>query len=147
MKDFLKIASTRTNLLKKTTKFEWIKKCEMAFQELMQRLTTASILTLSVEGKEYTLYSDASKNGLDCVLMQEDKLVAYAFRQFKPYEKNYPTYNLELTIVVFALKIWRHNLYRVLCKIFTNHQSLNTFLLRKSSQLKTKAVTEIIERL
>ena len=67
--DFAKIASPMTNLLKKANKFEWTEKCDKAFQELRQRLTTAPILTLPMEGKEYTIYSDASKNGLGCVLM------------------------------------------------------------------------------
>jgi len=66
------IASTLTNLLKLTTKFEWTEKCEKALQELRQCLTTAPILTLPVEGKEHTIYNDASKNGLGCVLMLED---------------------------------------------------------------------------
>ena len=101
VKDFSKIASALTNLLKKTAKFKWIEKCEKAFHELRQHLTIAPILTLPVEGKEYTIYSDALKNGLDCVLMQEDKGVAYASQQLKPYEKNYPTHDLELTTVVF----------------------------------------------
>jgi len=69
IKDFLKIASPLTNLLKKANKFEWTEKCKRAFQELRQRLTTAPILMLPVEGQEYTIYSDASKNGLGCVLM------------------------------------------------------------------------------
>jgi len=68
-------------------------------------LTTASILTLPVEGKEYNIYSDASRNGLSCVLTHEDKVVAYAPQQLKPYEKNYPTHDLELATVFFALKI------------------------------------------
>ena len=100
VKDFSKIAAPLTNLLKKTTKFEWTGKCEEAFQELKTRLTTAPILTLPEEGKEYTIYSDASKNGLGCVLMQDDKVIAYASRQLKPYEKNYPTHDLELAVVV-----------------------------------------------
>ena len=54
---------------------------------------------------EYVIYSDASKKGLRCVLMQHDKVVAYASRQLKDYEKNYPTHDLELVVVVFALKI------------------------------------------
>jgi len=58
-----------------------------------------------MEGKEYTVYSDASKNGLGCVLMQEDKVVAHASRQLKPYKKNYPTHDLELPAMVFVLKI------------------------------------------
>ncbi|XP_043710358.1 uncharacterized protein LOC122659293 [Telopea speciosissima] len=57
------------------------------------------------------VYCDASKLGLGCVLMQGDKVVAYASHQLKEYERNYPTHDLELAIVVFALKIWRHYLY------------------------------------
>jgi len=91
--------------LKKTTKFEWSDKCEETFQELKRRLTIAPILTLPEEGKEYTIYSDTSKNGLGCVLMQDDKVIAYASRQLNPYGKNYPTHDLELAAVVFALKI------------------------------------------
>jgi len=91
--------------LKKTTKFEWSNKCEEAFQELKRQLTTTSILTLPVERKEYTIYSDASKNRLGCILMQDDKVRAYAFRQLKPHEKNCPTYDLKSAAVVFALKI------------------------------------------
>ena len=69
IKDFSKISSPLTNLLKKVVKFEWSSKCEEAFQELKSRLTSAPILTLPVEGEEYIVYSDASKNGLGCVLM------------------------------------------------------------------------------
>jgi len=58
-----------------------------------------------MEGKEYIIYGDSSKNGLGCVLMQEDKVVAYASHQFNPYEKKYPTYDLGLAAVVFAIKI------------------------------------------
>jgi len=105
VKNFLKITSPLTNLLKKTTKFEWSNKCEEAFQELKRRLTTAPILTLPKEGKEYTIYSDASKNRLGCALIQDDKVIAYASRQLKPYEKNYPTHDLELVAVVFSLEI------------------------------------------
>ena len=78
MKDFSKITSPLTNLLKKTTKFEWSDKCEEAFQGLKRHLTTASIITLPVEGKEYTIYNDAFENRLGCVLMQDDNVIAYA---------------------------------------------------------------------
>jgi len=61
---------------------------------------------------------------LGCVLMQEDKVVAYIFWQLKPQERNYPTHDLELATVVFALKIWRYYLYGVSCTIYTNDQSL-----------------------
>ena len=61
-------------------------------------------------GKEFVIYSDASLNVLGCVLIQEGKVIAYASRQLKPHEKNYPTHDLELAAIVFALKIWRHYL-------------------------------------
>ena len=77
-KGFFKVASSLTNLLKNAIKLEGTNKCERAFEELGQRLTTAPILTLLVEGKKCTAYSDALKNGLGCVLMQEDKVIAYA---------------------------------------------------------------------
>jgi len=106
VKDFPKLASPLINMLKKTTKFEWSDKCEEAVQELKRRLRTAPILTFPEEGKEYPIYSDASKNGLGCVLMQDDKVIAYASRQLKPYKKNYSTYDLDLAAVVFGLQIW-----------------------------------------
>ena len=56
--------------------------------------------------RDYTMYSDASRTGLGCILMQDGKVVAYASRQLKPHEQNYPTHGLDLAIVVFALKIW-----------------------------------------
>ena len=70
------------------------------------------------------VYSDASRLGLGCVLMQNDRVIAYAFRRLKKHEENYPTHDLELIAVVFALKIWRHYLYGVPCRIFTDHKSL-----------------------
>ena len=56
----------------------------------------------------YTMYSDASKDGLRCVLMQSGKVVAYGYRQLKNHERSYPTHDMELAAIVFALKIWRH---------------------------------------
>ena len=73
------------------------------------------------------VYSDASKMGLGCVLMQHGKVIAYASRQLKQYEKNYPTYNFELAAAVFALKIWKHYLYGVKCEILNDHKSLKYF--------------------
>ena len=69
-------------------------------------LVEALVLTQPTLGKEYTLYSDASGIGLGCVLIQDGKVVAYASKQLKPHEHNYPTHDLELAVVVFALKIW-----------------------------------------
>ena len=68
------------------------------------------------------MYCDASRQGLGCVLMQHENVIAYASRQLKKHEPNYPTHDLELAVVVFALRIWRHYLYGVPCRIFTEHK-------------------------
>ena len=106
MKRFSVIASPLTKLLKKGVKFEWTDKCQNSFKQLKEMLVEAPILTQPTSGKEYTLYSDALGIGLGCVLMQDGKVVAYESKQLKPREQNYPTLDLELAAVVFALKIW-----------------------------------------
>ena len=82
------------------------------------------------------MYSDASNFGLRCVLTQDGKVVAYASRQLKPHEHNYPTQDLELAAVVFALKIWRHYLYGEKCRIFIDHKSLKYLLTHKELNLR-----------
>ena len=89
------------------------------------------MLTQPTPSKEYTLYSDASRIGLGCVLMQDGKVVAYASRKLKLHEQNYPTHDLELAEVVFALKIWRHHLYGEKCRVYTNQKSLKYLLTQK----------------
>ena len=110
VRGFSVIASPLTKLLRKGIKFEWTDKCQNSFEQLKGMLVEAPVLIQPTSGKEYTLYSDASDISLGCVLMQDRKVVAYASRQLKPHEQNYPTHNLELVAVVFALKIWRHYL-------------------------------------
>ena len=90
----------------------------------MQRLTIALVLALLLGKDGYVVYSDASRQGLGCVLMQDGRLIAYASRQLKKHEQNYPTHDLELAAVIFALNIWGHYLYGVPCQIFTDHKSL-----------------------
>ena len=87
-------------------KFEWDDKCQANFERLKEILIEAPVLIQPTLGRDYTVYSDASRIGLGCVLMQDGKVVAYASRQLKPHEQNYPTHVLELAAVVFALKIW-----------------------------------------
>ena len=106
VKGFSIITSPLTKLLRKEVKFEWSNKCQNSFEQLKEMLVEAPVLTQPTSGKEYTLYSDASRIGLGCVLMQDGKVVAYASRQLKPQEQNYPTHDLELAAVLFALKIW-----------------------------------------
>ena len=96
------------------------------------RLTSVPALALPNGRDGFVIYSDASRQGLGCVLMQNDRVIAYASRRLKKHEENYPTHDLELAAVVFALKIWRHNLYGVPCRIFTNHKSLQYIFTIKS---------------
>ncbi|KAA3476284.1 Retrotransposable element Tf2 [Gossypium australe] len=95
--------------------------------------------------KEFVIYSDASVNGLGCVLMQEVKLVAYALRQLKPHEKNYPMHDLELTVIVFALKLWRHHLFREKCHIYTNHKSLKYLMTQKDLNLRQRRWLKLLK--
>ena len=91
------------------------------------------------------IFSDASVNGLGCVLMQEGKVVAYASRQLKPHEKNYPTHDLELAAIVFALKIWRHYLYGEKCFIYIDHKSLKYLPSQRELNLRQRRGMELIK--
>ena len=105
IEDFSRLAMHMTRLTRKEVKFVWDDSCEQAFQELKRRLTSAPILIVLERGQRYTVYCDASKDGLGCVLMQSGKVVAYGSRQLKNHEQNYPTHDIEFAAVVFALKI------------------------------------------
>ena len=102
VEDFARIASPLTQLLRKDREFDLSPDCEASFQELKQRLVTAPILTIPEWNEGYVVYSDASRRGLGCVLMQNGKVVAYASGQLKPHELNYPTHNLELAAIIFG---------------------------------------------
>ncbi|GJR75342.1 putative reverse transcriptase domain-containing protein [Tanacetum coccineum] len=108
---FSKIAKPMTNLTQKNVKFDWSEKAEAAFQLLKQKLCSAPILALHEGSEKFVVYCDASRKGLCAILMQREKVIAYASRQLKIHEKNYTTHELELGAVVFALKMWRHYLY------------------------------------
>ena len=97
------IASPLTKLTRKEVKFIWSKEYEESFQELKKRLTSALVLAIPLGLEVFMVYSDASKKGLGCVLMQHGKVIAYASRQLKPHEVNYLVHDLELAAVVFAL--------------------------------------------
>ncbi|GJW49253.1 putative reverse transcriptase domain-containing protein [Tanacetum coccineum] len=118
------IAKSLTELTQKNKKYIWGKDQETAFQLLKQKLCEAPILALPEGNDDFVVYCDASHQGLGAVLMQREKVIAYASRQLKPNEENYTTHDLELGAVVFALKIWRHYLYGTKCIVFTDHKSL-----------------------
>src|ERR1051325_3891565 len=142
---FSKLALPLSKLTRKEVRFQWSPECEQSFQELKKRLVTAPILTLPMSGKEFDVYCDASHQGLGCVLMQEGKVIAYASRQLKKHEINYPTHDLEMASVVHALKIWRHYLYGERCKIFTDHKSLKYIPDQKELNMRQRRWIELIK--
>ena len=103
------------------------------------------MLTQPTSSRDYTMYSDASRIVLGCVLMHDGKVVAYTSRQLKPHEQNYPTHDLELVAVMFALKIWRHYLYGEKCRIFTDHKSLKYLLTQKVLNLRQRRWLELFK--
>ena len=113
-----------TRLTRKEVKYEWDDRCEEACQESKRRLTTAPILIVPDRGQGYTMYCDASRAGLGCVLMQSRRVVGYGSCLLKNHEHNYPTHDMELAAVVFALKIWRHYLYDEEFEVYSEHKSL-----------------------
>ncbi|GAU44250.1 hypothetical protein TSUD_399960 [Trifolium subterraneum] len=119
---FSEIALPLTRLTRKGTAFVWDELCENSFNLLKQKLTSAPVLVIPDPDKKYVVYCDASNKGLGCVLMQEGAVVAYASRQLKPHEENYPTHDLEVAAIIFALKIWRHHLYGVQFALYSDHK-------------------------
>ena len=145
VQDFAKIATPLTKLTRKNQKFEWDEKCEESFQELKNRLVSSPVLVLPDEQGNFVIYSDASYKGLGCVLIQHDKVIAYASRQLKPHEEKYPTHDLELAAIVFALKIWRHYLYGEKCEIYTDHKSLKYIFTQKELNMRQRRWLELIK--
>ena len=127
-----------TQLLKKEKKFEWSAECEASFQMLKDRLTSTPVLVLLDIHKNFDIYCDASRLGLGCILMQEDRVVAYASRQLRPHEVNYPTHNLELVAVVHPLKMWRHYLIDNRCEVYTDHKSLKYIFTQADLNLRQR---------
>nr|GEU93906.1 hypothetical protein [Tanacetum cinerariifolium] len=131
-----KIAKPITKLTQKNMKFDWTEKAEAAFQLLKQKLCSAPILALLEGSENFVVYYDASHKGLGAVLMQRGKVIAYVLRQLKIHEKNYTTHDLELRVVVFDLRMWRHYLYGTKCVVFTNHMSLQYILNQKELNIR-----------
>ncbi|KAK9166479.1 hypothetical protein Scep_001670 [Stephania cephalantha] len=134
-----------TKLTQKDVKFHWSDECEEAFAQLKKLLTTAPVLILPEAGKGFMVYTDASRMGLGCVLMQEKGKVAYPSRQLKIHEKNYPTHDLELAAVVFALKIWRHYLYGEKFTLYTDHKSLKYLFTQKELNMRQRRWLEFLK--
>ena len=145
VQDFSRIAAPLTRLTQKKVKFQWTEAYEASFHKLKDCLTSAPVLALPSGSGGYTVYCDASRVGLGCVLMQHGKVIAYASRQLKRHEQNYPTHDLEMAAVIFALKIWRLYLYGETCEIFTYHKSLKYIFQEKELNLRQKRWLELLK--
>ncbi|GJT26629.1 putative reverse transcriptase domain-containing protein [Tanacetum coccineum] len=131
--------------LKKEELYAKFSKCEFWIPKLIkQKLCSAPILALPEGSEDFVVYCDASHKGLGDVLMQREKVIAYASRQLKIHEKNYTTHDLELGSVVFALKIWRHYLYGTKCTVFTDHKSLQHILDQKELNMRQRRWLELL---
>ncbi|GJV10637.1 putative reverse transcriptase domain-containing protein [Tanacetum coccineum] len=95
---FSNIAKSMTKLTQKGVKFDWGEKEENAFQLIKQKLCSAPTLALPEGSKDFVVYCDASHKGLGAVLMQREKVIAYASRQLNIHEKNYTTRDLKLRL-------------------------------------------------
>ncbi|GJY89455.1 putative reverse transcriptase domain-containing protein [Tanacetum coccineum] len=142
-------------LLKKEKLYAKFSKCKFWLPKVLLGTTEDSSMDFedhqandqaySEEGSEdFIAYCDASIKGLGAVLMQRDKVIAYASRQLKIHEKNYTTHDLELGAVVFALKIWRHYLYGTKCTVFTDHKSLQHILNQKELNMRQRRWLELL---
>jgi hypothetical protein len=109
-KGFLKIANPITELQKKNQKFVWTEKCAKAFQRLKELLTTSSILNVPDMDADFLVCTYASKEVLGRVYMQDGRVIAYISRELRRHEENYAMHDLELLVIVYALKVWRHYL-------------------------------------
>ncbi|GKE23172.1 retrotransposon protein, putative, ty3-gypsy subclass [Tanacetum coccineum] len=113
------------------------------FSKIAKPLTVLTHKTLPNGSEDFVVYYDASRLGLGCVLMQRNKVIAYASRQLKIHEKNYTTHDLELGAVVFALKMWRHYLHGTKGVIYTDHKSLQHIFSQKELNMRQRRWIEI----
>ncbi|GKC44874.1 putative reverse transcriptase domain-containing protein [Tanacetum coccineum] len=120
----------------------------MEFAETSYGIQAQALLTLKKAAFEWGDEQEAAfqtlKNKIGYVLMQNEKVIAYASRHLKIHEKNYTSHDLELGAVVFALKIWRHYLYETKCTVFTNHKSLQHILDQKELNMRQRRWLELL---
>ncbi|KAL1224845.1 RNA-directed DNA polymerase-like protein [Cardamine amara subsp. amara] len=144
VKGFASLAKSITKLTGKDVPFVWSSECEESFAKLKALLTSTLVLALPDPGEPYVVYTDASGVGLGCVLMQRGKVIAYASRQLRKHECNYPTHDLEMAAVVFALKIWRSYLYGGKVQVFTDHKSLKYIFTQPELNLRQRRWMELV---
>ncbi|KAI3493570.1 hypothetical protein L1887_40770 [Cichorium endivia] len=145
VENFSSIAAPLTKLTKKGEKFEWADRQQTAFQKLKQALCEAPVLALPRDGEDYVVYSDASRVGLGCVLMQKGQVIAYVSRELKEAEKKYPVHDLELAAIILALKLWRHYLYGVKFVVYSDHKSLKYLFDQKELNMRQQRWMDLLK--
>jgi hypothetical protein len=134
-----------TQLLEKEAKFKWSPQCEEVFLTLKKLLTTAPVLAQPDIEKPFDVYCDASGTGIGGVLIQDGRAIAYASRQLQHHEEHYPTHDLELLAVIYALKVWRHYLLDNLVHIYTNYKSLKYLFTQPDLNMRQRRWLELIK--
>jgi hypothetical protein len=142
---FSQIALPLTRLTRKDVPFVWDEECEKSFRTLKKKLTQAPVLTIPDPENKYVVFCDASSKGLGGVLMQENNVIAYASRQLKTHEGNYPTHDLELAAIIFVLKIWRHHLYGAHFELFSDHKSLKYLFDQRDLNMRQRRWMEYLK--
>jgi hypothetical protein len=143
--NFSKIAKPITELLKKSNKYVCSKNCDEAFQTLKKLLTTSPVLAQPNIAKSFDVYCDASGTRLGCVLMQEGRVISYFLWQLRCHEEHYTTHDLELAIVVMALRTWWHYLLRNVVDIYMNHKNLKYIFTQPDLNMKQRRWLELIK--
>jgi hypothetical protein len=122
--------------LEKGKEFKWTHACQESFNQLKFKLMSPPVLVMPYLQKRFDIYCDACRLGLGCVLMQERHAIAYVSRKLRKHELNYPTHDLELAVVVHALKIWRHYIMGTKCQVYTDHKSLKYIFIQKDLNIR-----------
>jgi len=133
-----------TKLTGKDVPFVWSPECEEGFVSLKEMLTSTPVIALPEHGELYMVYINTLRVGLGCVLMQRENVIAYASRQLRKHEGNYPTHDLEMAAVIFALKIWRSYLYGGKVQVFTDHKSLKYIFTQPELNLRQRRWMELV---
>jgi hypothetical protein len=143
--NFSKIAKPIIELLKKGNKYVWSDACDEAFENLKKLLTTSLVLAQPDITKLFDVYCDAFGTGLGGVLMQEGQVIPYSSRQLRRHEEHYPTHDLELAVVVMALRTWQHYLHGNVVHIFTDHKSLKYIFTQPDLNMRQRRWFELIK--
>lgn len=133
---FSRVAYPITSLQKKGRAFKWTPECQRSFEQLKHLLTTTPILSIADPNKDYVVCIDASKEGVGGGLMQEGKVISYESRKLKEHEQKYSAYDLELTTIIHALKMWRHYLMGRKFLLLTDHHSLINYFIQSTLNVR-----------